>query len=607
MTALQTITGNSLQIFNAYFIRSDLVKVFPCAWRGQTNPANIEGVAPISFNQEARLNTEFNFTHIVGNPGSQNTYIIKNNEEVGANPNNLCFCIAGYYFELSDISINDLKDGDKNFLQYVTIKIKCSTLSEAQDYAENTKVLDTWLSGAYTLDYFNGEEDKDRSDITKYVFTGLAFTADKPIKPEASPDEYITLQLLSLVKQEEGTKAILCPDSYLPEIKAGSAEGAIILGSNTDNEASGKNSVAIGKSSKAKEENQVVIGQYNEDNSKGLFIVGAGTDKAKHNAFVVDADDVTVHGLKLKDVFASSESKDKSHYDSIVKRSIKARHLVDTDDNWINEGSNSLPVYFKEGIAKALTEVGTNKQPVYLSNNGFQCVDQIKLSNNSKTLSLDLVPALTHILTNSTVFSGNKYFTDVVTFNAATTKFTNSIEIGTSDIKFNPSSGIELKSGKNLGISDSTNLNSIKFETTGIDINAKQILINNGDLKIASKLNFNNDTDYIETNTDKKLVISSANGLNIIGEKITISPDTTFDKNVEFNNTTDFIKKATFSSDVEFTESVTFNKGFTVQDTMIDFSNNTVTFNASIVSFTGKDKTITFEGIVKVPDFEITN
>lgn len=63
-------------------VRSDLIKVFPCAGRGveitsnkQIDSGNPEVQRIVAFNHEARMNTEYNWTHTAGSL-TNNTYLI---------------------------------------------------------------------------------------------------------------------------------------------------------------------------------------------------------------------------------------------------------------------------------------------------------------------------------------------------------------------------------------------------------------------------------------------------------------------------------------------------------------------------------------------------
>ncbi|MDY2737106.1 hypothetical protein [Intestinibacter sp.] len=87
---------------NAYFY-SDRVKVFPCAYRGLANPT--EDDKDIIINPTARLNTEYNFTHLP-HMVDKASYIIEFTSK------KLICAIQGYYFEI------ELGDGDYTELNY---------------------------------------------------------------------------------------------------------------------------------------------------------------------------------------------------------------------------------------------------------------------------------------------------------------------------------------------------------------------------------------------------------------------------------------------------------------------------------------------------------
>ena len=82
---------------NVYFY-SDRVKVFPCAYRGLANPT--EDDKDIIINPTARLNTEYNFTHLP-HTVDKKSYIIKFNDISENEPKAELICvIQGYYFEI---------------------------------------------------------------------------------------------------------------------------------------------------------------------------------------------------------------------------------------------------------------------------------------------------------------------------------------------------------------------------------------------------------------------------------------------------------------------------------------------------------------------------
>ena len=86
-------------IYNNNYFLSDKVKVFPCAYRNSTYDAT------------ARLNTEYNFTHLP-HMVDKASYIIKFNDKSKSEPKAELICvIQGYYFEI------ELDTGDYTTLQ----------------------------------------------------------------------------------------------------------------------------------------------------------------------------------------------------------------------------------------------------------------------------------------------------------------------------------------------------------------------------------------------------------------------------------------------------------------------------------------------------------
>ena len=104
---------------NVYFY-SDRVKVFPCAYRNN------------KYDATARLNTEYNFTHLP-HTVDKASYIIKFNDKSKSEPKAELICvIQGYYFEI------ELGDGDFTTLQnkYLNICVASPKPPEGTDFIE---------------------------------------------------------------------------------------------------------------------------------------------------------------------------------------------------------------------------------------------------------------------------------------------------------------------------------------------------------------------------------------------------------------------------------------------------------------------------------------
>jgi hypothetical protein len=114
MTQLQKIN----EINEYLYFKSKNVKVFPCSYRGVYTLENkgTEKDNSFTFDPESRLTTEGSFTNIPGysigySPLNKNSYIISyTTTGSDTTKTGLLKCvIGGYYFEINNITIEDLE------------------------------------------------------------------------------------------------------------------------------------------------------------------------------------------------------------------------------------------------------------------------------------------------------------------------------------------------------------------------------------------------------------------------------------------------------------------------------------------------------------------
>ena len=154
---------------NDVYFYSDRVKVFPCAYRGLANPT--EDDKDIIINPTARLNTEYNFTHLP-HTVDKKSYIIKFNDISENEPKAELICvIQGYYFEI------ELGTGDYAALnnKYLNICVASPSSLNGENFIEGPHLC-SWA--------FNNTEEvldllqaKNNSNI--YIFTGLKISTEK--------------------------------------------------------------------------------------------------------------------------------------------------------------------------------------------------------------------------------------------------------------------------------------------------------------------------------------------------------------------------------------------------------------------------------------------
>lgn len=237
---------------NKYFKSKD-IKVFPSSFRGTYKSGTSTLDPEITFDPEARLNTEANFILPRTELGNK-SYIVEYNET----QNKISFILGGYYFEI--LNITDYLEEIKN--KYIGIKLRPITLQDPKidaqfrhDGYRETNLLDSWESSS--------DDILDLLTDGSYCFTGLRILSSE-FSSEGS-DAKLKLFLANKTINQE---------ALLPKIEHGTAPNTIKLGTGLI----------------AAFENQTVVGKYNSNNEYTLFEVGCGTDSSEEgrkNAFEV--------------------------------------------------------------------------------------------------------------------------------------------------------------------------------------------------------------------------------------------------------------------------------------------------------------------------------
>ena len=111
------------------YFKSKDVRVFPCSYRGNYEINN----GSVTFDPEARLNTESNLISAGGKLGLKENYLIEKTDNVAK------FVICGYYFEISNI--NSYDDQLSNKRLFVKLANKPIKDDDVTDRARSTKVL----------------------------------------------------------------------------------------------------------------------------------------------------------------------------------------------------------------------------------------------------------------------------------------------------------------------------------------------------------------------------------------------------------------------------------------------------------------------------------
>lgn len=247
-------------VTNKYFKSKD-IRVFPSSFRGTYKSGTKTTSPEITFDPEARLNTEANFILPKANLG-KDTYIVQYNEA----KNKIAFMLCGYYFEILDISnyLDDIAG------KYLGLKLRQIALHDSdieldikEDTPRTTSLLDSWETDSENILDFQIDD--------QYGFTGLK-VLESELSAEGS-DGRIRLFLTDKSVNQE---------MLLPEIAHGK----------------GVNTLTHGEGLVANYENQTVFGKYNSNKADNLFEIGTGTGEAdfdRRNAFEVTANSTNIN------------------------------------------------------------------------------------------------------------------------------------------------------------------------------------------------------------------------------------------------------------------------------------------------------------------------
>ena len=155
---------------NDQYFYSDKIKVFPCAYRGLANPT--EDDKDIIINPTARLNTEYNFTHLP-HMVDKASYIIEFDND------KLICVIQGYYFEI-ELGTNDSGISDYSILynknKYLNICVASPSSSNGENFIEGPHLC-SWESS-------NIEDTLDIKQGSDTFFAGLKISSGEALSKD---------------------------------------------------------------------------------------------------------------------------------------------------------------------------------------------------------------------------------------------------------------------------------------------------------------------------------------------------------------------------------------------------------------------------------------
>lgn len=567
------------------YIRSEDVKVFPCAYRGYISNGVDNGTNKV-FDPEARAFTEFNYSNIFSKPSENKKSFIISWDTIATNTSGqettsiqvLKCVIGGYYFEIKNISPADFEDLENDEDKVLGIKLKEIPLGTQPPYS--TYVLDTFLST--TVNYL------DTTFNQNYYFTGLVIipaNSNAPTNFRLAPTRdgainWNVKRLADVITTDAGVCSLkMCGDTdsaglstnactatgdfavALGSTNTASHNYATALGNNniasnisalatgSSTTASHINSATFGDHTATSANNQVVIGQYNRPVSDTLFIIGNGGENTPTNAFVVDTGGTT---------------------------SITGNLYVNGGDIFIaNKTNNKLEIGSKTTNNKSghLTIYGTTKNAVFeVEKTGDTTIaGEVEISKDTTIKkNLEVNGAITSqggATGDHTLILGSKAENDygaIIVHGASSSNNDEDTEINTEVFTVSNTGAVAI--ADTLEVTNATNLYST-LDVTGpvtftdqtdienidaietdaaLDISGgvligKKLRVGNdakivGNTTISGKTIITNDTDINEDVNDAALKV---NGGTIIGQQLNVGDNTTIGGILNITDNTD--------------------------------------------------------------------
>ena len=241
---------------NYWFAQSNLIHVFPCAYRSQNGN--------YTFDPEARLQTEKNYTNLKPTFNTDG-YIIEKNLSTTK------ISLAGYYFEL------DIPDTDDIWAEtdlYIVLGLKETAIDPDANYKTNI------LANLYKDSSWNQLDLQATSG--EDIFCGLGFTT---VIPDSS---------LKYIKVGTNDNFPITCNKVLSNKTNSSITGNLVDGTGTNsvrglssNPEVGTNSVVLGKTTAGVYDNCFVYGQNVSASTSGQVVFGQSFTPTKHPGFYI--------------------------------------------------------------------------------------------------------------------------------------------------------------------------------------------------------------------------------------------------------------------------------------------------------------------------------
>ena len=340
---------------NYYFVESNNIKVFPCAYRGYSSTGN----SPLVFDPEARSTTEANFTKTYHQISPNKTSYIVSWTGSNSSEGTLTLVLGGYYFEINNCKATDFIGSDNTeYSVYINLKNQALATSSS-DTNRTTEVLSSYSNSEDYLDF-------KIPNTENYIFVGLAISniADSDISYsykltpfKAVLDEnneltniklnYSACALPNLLDTGTGDYSI----RMIEEISTGTdmstvASGNYAVAFGHHSEASGDTSFATGFETKAAGENSLAGGYKAEATGKQSVALGNDTTATGDNSFALG-----------------------------INTTASGAQSVSLGNNTIASGNNSLAIgstLEAKGTNSIATGIGTKAEGSYSYAGGYQ-------------------------------------------------------------------------------------------------------------------------------------------------------------------------------------------------------------------------------------------
>ena len=175
-----------------YFLSKN-VKIFPCAYRGYYNKDDNGDTESFVFDPEARSTTEANFTNTFHKISTTKiSYVLDWTPDGTPEGTGTLKCVIdGYYFEISNYSIDDFfdKTNPDNIRPYY-LCIKTEEVGLGSTVERNTKEIDIERTTNIITSFESATADTYLDLATQsgvYYFSGLMLTTTVPDNATATP------------------------------------------------------------------------------------------------------------------------------------------------------------------------------------------------------------------------------------------------------------------------------------------------------------------------------------------------------------------------------------------------------------------------------------